>query len=82
MKEPFSFEPGRVVESTQGRDKGNCFLILEQVSEDIVMIPEEGKDETSARKTGAAEPEGFAAGRRSAAEQRSEKSAGRERFCR
>ena len=38
MKEPFSFEPGRVVESTQGRDKGNCFLILEQVSEDIVMI--------------------------------------------
>ena len=38
MKEPFSFEPGRVVESAQGRDKGNCFLILEQVSEDIVMI--------------------------------------------
>ena len=38
MKDPFTFEPGRVVESTQGRDKGNCFLILEQVSEDIVMI--------------------------------------------
>ena len=38
MKEPFSFEPGRVVESTQGRDKGNCFLILEHVSEDMVMI--------------------------------------------
>ena len=38
MKEPFSFEPGRVVESTQGRDKGNCFLILECGSGDIVMI--------------------------------------------
>ena len=38
MKEPFSFEPGRVVESTQGRDKGLCFLILENVSEGIVMI--------------------------------------------
>ena len=29
MKEPFSFEPGRVVESIQGRDKGLCFLVLE-----------------------------------------------------
>ncbi len=38
MKEPISFEPGRVVESTQGRDKGHCFLILESVSEGIVMI--------------------------------------------
>ena len=38
MKEPFSFEPGRVVESTQGRDKGSCFLILENVSEGIVTI--------------------------------------------
>ena len=38
MKEPFSFERGRVVESTQGRDKGKCFLILERCGEDLVMI--------------------------------------------
>ena len=38
MKEPFSFEPGRVVESIQGRDKGHCFLILENAAEGIVMI--------------------------------------------
>ena len=38
MKEPFSFEPGRVVESTQGRDKGLCFLILENAAADFVMI--------------------------------------------
>ena len=38
MKEPFSFEPGRVVESTQGRDKGLCFLILENAAEGFVMI--------------------------------------------
>ena len=37
MKEPFSFEPGRVVESIQGRDKGCFFLVLE-VSGDIVMM--------------------------------------------
>ena len=28
MKEPFSFEPGRVVESVQGRDRGYFFLVL------------------------------------------------------
>ena len=38
MKEPFSIEPGRVVESTQGRDKGHCFLILENAAEGYVMI--------------------------------------------
>ena len=38
MKEPFSLEPGRVVESTQGRDKGHCFLILENAAEGFVMI--------------------------------------------
>ena len=38
MKEPFSFEPGRVVESIQGRDKGGFFLILENAGEGIVMI--------------------------------------------
>ena len=37
MKEPFSFEPGRVVESIQGRDKGFFFLVLEAAG-DIVMI--------------------------------------------
>ena len=37
MKEPFSFEPGRVVESIQGRDKGHFFLVLE-AAEDIVKI--------------------------------------------
>ena len=38
MKEPFSFERGRVVESTQGRDRGKTFLVLEQCGEDMVMI--------------------------------------------
>ena len=37
MKEPFTFEPGRVVQSIQGRDKGHFFLILE-AAESIVMI--------------------------------------------
>ena len=38
MKEPFAFEPGRVVESIQGRDRGGYFLILEKAEDDIVMI--------------------------------------------
>ena len=37
MKEPFSFEPGRVVESIQGRDKGIFFLVLEAAG-DIVTV--------------------------------------------
>ena len=37
MKEPFSFEPGRVVESLQGRDKGKHFLVME-AAEDTVTI--------------------------------------------
>ena len=37
MKEPFTFEPGRVVESIQGRDKGLFFLVLETTG-DIVTI--------------------------------------------
>ena len=37
MKEPFTFEPGRVVQSIQGRDKGHFFLILEAAG-DIVRI--------------------------------------------
>ena len=38
MKDPFSFEPGRVVESIQGRDRGICFLVLEAAAGNIVMI--------------------------------------------
>ena len=38
MKEPFAFEPGRVVESIQGRDKGGFFLILENAGDGVVMI--------------------------------------------
>ena len=37
MKEPFTFEPGRVVQSIQGRDKGHFFLVME-AAEGIVMI--------------------------------------------
>ena len=37
MKEPFTFEPGRVVESIQGRDKGYFFLVME-AAEGTVMI--------------------------------------------
>jgi ribosomal protein L14E/L6E/L27E len=37
MKEPFTFEPGRVVESIQGRDKGYFFLVME-AAEGFVMI--------------------------------------------
>ena len=38
MKEPFSLEPGRVVESIQGRDRGGFFLILENRGDGIVML--------------------------------------------
>ena len=38
MKEPFSFEPGRVVESIQGRDRGGFFLVLENAGDGIVTI--------------------------------------------
>ena len=38
MKEPFSLERGRVVESTQGRDRGKTFLVLEQCGKDLVLI--------------------------------------------
>ena len=37
MKDPFTFEPGRVVESIQGRDRGGFFLVLENVGGDIVL---------------------------------------------
>ena len=38
MKDPIPFEPGRVVESIQGRDRGIFFLVLERVSEEFVLI--------------------------------------------
>ena len=38
MKDPFSFEPGRVVQSIQGRDRGHWFLILENDPGGMVRI--------------------------------------------
>ena len=38
MMEPLSFEKGRVVISTQGRDKGRPFLVLENLGKDMVTI--------------------------------------------
>ena len=38
MKEPFPIERGRVVESLQGRDRGNHFLVLERRGEDLALI--------------------------------------------
>ena len=38
MKESFSFERGRVVESLQGRDKGFFFLVLENRGDGFVEM--------------------------------------------
>ena len=38
MKDPFTFETGRVVESIQGRDRGNFFLVLTDEGEGFVKI--------------------------------------------
>ena len=38
MKDPFTFEPGRVVKSIQGRDRGGFFLVLENAGGDFVTI--------------------------------------------
>ena len=38
MKEPLSFEKGRVVISTQGRDRGRAFLVLENLGQDMVTV--------------------------------------------
>jgi len=38
MKEPLSFEKGRVVISTQGRDRGRPFLVLENLGGDMVTV--------------------------------------------
>ena len=38
MKDPFTFEPGRVVESVQGRDRGYFFLVLGNAEGGLVEI--------------------------------------------
>ena len=38
MKEPFTFEAGRVVKSIQGRDRGKHFLVLDREGEGFVRI--------------------------------------------
>ena len=38
MKEPLAFEAGRVVESTQGRDRGGIYLVLGPAGGDCVLI--------------------------------------------
>ena len=38
MKDPFTFEPGRVVQSIQGRDRGYYFLVLDTAEDGSVMI--------------------------------------------
>ncbi len=38
MKEPLSFEPGRIVRSLQGRDRGRYFLILGRADGGTVLI--------------------------------------------
>ncbi|MBQ3705526.1 MAG: KOW domain-containing RNA-binding protein [Clostridia bacterium] len=38
MKEPFPFEKGRVVLSTQGRDRGRYFLVLENLGSERVAV--------------------------------------------
>ena len=38
MKEPLSFERGRVVISTQGRDRGRPFLVLENQGDGMVTV--------------------------------------------
>ena len=38
MKEPFSFEKGRIVQSIQGRDAKAYFIILDQLEDGFVAI--------------------------------------------
>lgn len=38
MKEPIPFEKGRVVQSTQGRDKGRYFLVLRTEDPELAYI--------------------------------------------
>ena len=50
MKEPFPLEPGRVVESIQGRDKGSFFLILENRNDGYVLMADGRKHRLEAPK--------------------------------
>ncbi len=38
MREPLDFRKGRVVQSTQGRDRGYFFLVTEETGNGLVMI--------------------------------------------
>ena len=38
MKEPLAYETGRIVRSTQGRDKGKYFIVLENIGGGYVMM--------------------------------------------
>ncbi len=38
MKEPLSYEPGRVVRSLQGRDRGRAFIVLRRMDPDYVLM--------------------------------------------
>ena len=38
MKDPIPFEPGRVVQSTQGRDRGGYFLVMENLGGGMVTV--------------------------------------------
>ena len=38
MMEPLSFEPGRVVTSCQGRDKGRHFVVLRSLDAQFVLM--------------------------------------------
>jgi len=38
MKEPFSFEAGRIVQSVQGRDRGKYFIVMRSLEEGYVAV--------------------------------------------
>ena len=38
MKDPIDFRTGRIVQSTQGRDKGYFFVVTENTGNGLVMI--------------------------------------------
>ena len=42
MMEPLDFRKGRVVLSTQGRDRGRYFIVTEEVGNGLVMIADGG----------------------------------------
>ena len=50
MKEPLSFEEGRVVESLQGRDRGRSFIVIERMNGDYVFLADGRTHRLSAPK--------------------------------